>query len=455
MLPSKSSKRTFTNLYITNIMVISMPKKKLLFIFLIFLSCKTSGQFFKINAKQILYGVGLDTSATGDSLIVDSNYVKLFVTGGGGSSVWGGITGTLSNQTDLQNALNTKLNTSDTAAMLINYAELSELPNITGKLNISDTLAMLSNYLAGLSLRVKYADTASMLSNYLQIGVANGSFYPLNTNPSGYLTSASITGKLNISDTSAMLANYLQSGIAASVYATISNLALKVNISDTASMLSPYLRSLTAASTYATIGSVALKVNISDTAAMLSPYLRSATAAATYSTISNLALKVNISDTAAMLSPYLKTALLRSLIGDTIVIQTADTAITSTTLINVRGDSVFVAANTQYVITVASRIGSTGNGGRFAMVTPSGATIELQGSGNSNTNTQSGNTSTASGTEISATFMNVNSAAGMVFLNAWVSNGATPGWVKLQARVVTSGTFTVFAGLRMIRQKVY
>ena len=33
--------------------------------------------------------------------------------GGGGSSVWGGITGTLSNQTDLQNALNAKANLID------------------------------------------------------------------------------------------------------------------------------------------------------------------------------------------------------------------------------------------------------------------------------------------------------------------------------------------------------
>lgn len=45
-------------------------------------------------------------------------------------------------------------------------------------------------------------------------------------------------------------------------------------------------------------------VQYSDTAAMLTPYLRSALAATTYATISNLALKLNISDTAAMLANY-------------------------------------------------------------------------------------------------------------------------------------------------------
>jgi hypothetical protein len=42
---------------------------------------------------------------------VNNVYAKVVYGSGGGSSVWGGITGTLSSQTDLQNALNAKQNT--------------------------------------------------------------------------------------------------------------------------------------------------------------------------------------------------------------------------------------------------------------------------------------------------------------------------------------------------------
>lgn len=56
--------------------------------------------------------------------ILGSSYtfqIKGGVSGGGAAAAWGSITGTLSDQTDLQNALNLKLNISDTASMLSNY----------------------------------------------------------------------------------------------------------------------------------------------------------------------------------------------------------------------------------------------------------------------------------------------------------------------------------------------
>lgn len=51
-------------------------------------------------------------------------------TGGSGSATWGGIAGTLSNQTDLQNALNAKANTSSlaTVATTGNYNDLTNKP---------------------------------------------------------------------------------------------------------------------------------------------------------------------------------------------------------------------------------------------------------------------------------------------------------------------------------------
>ena len=42
--------------------------------------------------------------------------MRSWIAAGGGGAVWGAITGTLSNQTDLQTALNGKLATSGTAA---------------------------------------------------------------------------------------------------------------------------------------------------------------------------------------------------------------------------------------------------------------------------------------------------------------------------------------------------
>jgi hypothetical protein len=53
-------------------------------------------------------------------------------TGGGGSSIWGGITGTLANQTDLQAALNAKANTSALAGVATSgsYTDLANKPTI-------------------------------------------------------------------------------------------------------------------------------------------------------------------------------------------------------------------------------------------------------------------------------------------------------------------------------------
>jgi len=52
--------------------------------------------------------------------------------GGGGSAAWGSITGTLSNQTDLQAALNLKANTSSLATVALsgNYGDLNNKPTI-------------------------------------------------------------------------------------------------------------------------------------------------------------------------------------------------------------------------------------------------------------------------------------------------------------------------------------
>jgi len=70
------------------------------------------------NAEQIK-GVPVDNTAIGDGKVlsydgVNSKLIYKKVEGGSGTGTWGGITGTLSAQTDLQSALNGKANTSHT-----------------------------------------------------------------------------------------------------------------------------------------------------------------------------------------------------------------------------------------------------------------------------------------------------------------------------------------------------
>jgi hypothetical protein len=125
--------------------------------------------------------------------------------------------------TNVRANISSKLNITDTAAMLVNYRT-----GIASKLNISDTTSMLTNVRANISSKLNITDTAAMLVNY-RTGIAS----KLNiSDTTSMLTNvrANISSKLNITDTAAMLVNY-RTGIAS-----------KLNISDTSSMLFPYLR---------------------------------------------------------------------------------------------------------------------------------------------------------------------------------------------------------------------
>jgi hypothetical protein len=79
------------------------------------------------NVLDLVEGTGINITDNGDGSVTISN------TGGGGGSVaWGDIVGTLSNQTDLQNALNAKANTASLAAVATSgdYDDLINTPTI-------------------------------------------------------------------------------------------------------------------------------------------------------------------------------------------------------------------------------------------------------------------------------------------------------------------------------------
>jgi len=248
--------------------------KKLFSLLIVFISIKCLGQVYqvlpqygyemkRVNATLVLLlPSDTVTNKTGVARIGTVLY-------SGNGTKWTPATAT--DTTSLSNRINLKVNISDTAAMLSNYAKTSA---VNLKVNISDTAAMLTNYAktsvvnSGLALKVNISDTATMLSPYAKTSVVN----------------SGLALKVNISDTAAMLANYAKTS------AVNSGLALKVNISDTATMLTPYLRKIDTASLSNRIN---LKVNISDTAAMLTNYLRKIDTASLSNRIN---LKANINN---------------------------------------------------------------------------------------------------------------------------------------------------------------
>ncbi len=129
---------------------------------------------------------------------------------------WGGITGTLSSQTDLQSALDGKYSTSNPSGYI----------------------------------------TSAALSGYATESWVTAGFYPLTGNPSGFITSSALTPYLTSAtaastyQTLAGMSSYLTTSAAASTYLTQSNAA---STYQTISGMSSYLTTSAAASTYAAL----------------------------------------------------------------------------------------------------------------------------------------------------------------------------------------------------------
>jgi hypothetical protein len=107
------------------------------------------------------------------------------------SIIWGDITGTLGDQTDLATALNAKLEVTTAAST---YQTLSGMSSYLAKADNLSGLANTGTARTNLGLGTMATATAA---DYSTTTVADGLYYPLSSNPSSYLVAADIAGKAN------------------------------------------------------------------------------------------------------------------------------------------------------------------------------------------------------------------------------------------------------------------
>ena len=146
--------------------------------------------------------------------------------------------------------------------------------------NLSD-LTSASTARTNLGLGTMATATAA---DYSTTTVANGLYYPLSTNPAGYLTSASLTGYAT------------ESWVTAGFYPLTGNPSGFI----TSSALTPYLTSATAASTYQTLSGMSSYLT---TSAAASTYLTQSNAASTYQTLSGMSSYLTTSTAASTYAP--------------------------------------------------------------------------------------------------------------------------------------------------------
>ena len=170
-------------------------------------------------------------------------------------STWGAITGELSSQTDLQEALDAKQSVSGMANYLtVSQASSGYYPsnNPAGYLISAD----LSDYLTSASANATYYPLGNNPAGYLTSGSGANLFYPKNANPAGYLTSSALSGYLTPSSgaslfyplnanpsgyiTETVLDDFLTTTEASEVYQTQANMAPYVTDIEAELKLGPY-----------------------------------------------------------------------------------------------------------------------------------------------------------------------------------------------------------------------
>ena len=113
------------------------------------------------NLRYLGLTVGIETGGTVEEYWWESGTADgdLVAKGGGGGAAWGGITGTLSDQTDLQSALDGKQATITGAATTIDTEDLTIsralVSDGSGKVAVSDVTSTELGYLDGVTSAVQ------------------------------------------------------------------------------------------------------------------------------------------------------------------------------------------------------------------------------------------------------------------------------------------------------------
>jgi hypothetical protein len=167
------------------------------------------------NLKANLASPALTGTPTAPTATPGTNTTQIATTAfvlanAGSGAVWGSITGTLSSQTDLQSALDAKLSTATaastyqtisgmssyltTAAAATTYYPLTGNPSgfltsapVTSVAGRTGAITLANTDISGLGTMATAA-----AADYSTTTVANGLYYPLSSNPAGYLTTAPV-----------------------------------------------------------------------------------------------------------------------------------------------------------------------------------------------------------------------------------------------------------------------
>ena len=146
-------------------------------------------------------GNGTTTAANGFNITAGCYAVNGICLTSGGGGTWGSITGTLSNQTDLQNELNLKINNSTTTLPLIgsltglgNIGSSSATTTFAGNLTVNTGLNVLSNGYVGINNVTSPQSPLSVKGN-VTFGVNGSGNYPGGTisTSAGMVTLSSAT----------------------------------------------------------------------------------------------------------------------------------------------------------------------------------------------------------------------------------------------------------------------
>ncbi len=344
------------------------------------------------------YGIktpsGFQVDQNGNT-ITNNLTVTGICTGCSAAVTWGQIGGSLSNHSDLQNALDSKLSTTTAAATYYlqsnpaGYITSSALSPYLTSANAASTYYLQTNPAGYI--------TSAALSPYLTSASAASTYY-LQSNPAGYITSSALTPYLSTTSAASLyqpIGNYLTgvtanaplsgNGTAGSPL-TFTNPGYITGIAwgqitgtlsgqtDLQNALNAKLSTTTAAATYQPIGSYLTSESDPLWIAQKAGYLTTTTAASTYYLQSNPSNFI----TSAALTPYLSTTSAASTYQPILVSGTSIKTVNSTSMLgsgDVAVQPTLVSGTNIKTINGNTLLGSgdlviTGTGGGLASTSP-------------------------------------------------------------------------------------